>query len=93
MSIPIKAIQAYRRREWLVWQINSVGCMFCGGAIALMAPALIREIYLDAPCIRVDKSALFLDSTDVAFAEDDARIAVEAAREAERVAAEDQEVA
>ena len=61
------------------------------------ARAKIREIYLDAlwesmyryldaPCIRVDKGALFLDSTDVAFAEDDARIAAEAAREAEQEA-------
>jgi len=61
------------------------------------ARAKIREIYLDAlwdsmyrhldaPCMRIDMGALFLDSTDVAFAEDDARIAAEAAREAEQEA-------
>lgn len=53
--------------------------------------AKIREIYpdalwqnmyrqLDAPCIRVDEGALFLDSCDIAFAEDDARIAAEGDR-------------
>jgi len=60
-----------------------------------VARAKIREIYLDAlwekryqdldaPCMRTDKGALFLDSCDIAFAD----YAAEEAREAERVAAE-----
>ena len=68
-SAPIKAIQAYRRREWLVWQINSAGCMFCGGAIALMAQALIREgVGYSAPPVAIALMILMLAALALAYA-------------------------